>query len=53
MKYSIEVYEDYAIIKGWLTSDVLTLLIKLFKKEGFTHMQSFDGGFKLVKKNEV
>lgn len=50
MKYSIEVYEDYAIITGWLTTDVLKLLIKLCKKEGFTHMVPHEGqGFKLVR----
>jgi hypothetical protein len=58
LKYSIEVYKDHAIIRGCLTSNVLTLLIKLCKEEGFTiklckeegftHMQSFEGGFKLV-----
>lgn len=48
-KYSISVYEDHAIIKGWMTSDVLTLLVRLCKKEGFTHMTPFEGGFKLVK----
>lgn len=48
-KYSISVYEDYAIIKGWLTSEILITLIKLCKKEGFTHLQSFEGGFKLIK----
>jgi hypothetical protein len=51
--YSIHVYEDYAIIRGGLTSDILTMLIKLCKKEGFTHITSAnDGkeGFKLVRK---
>jgi hypothetical protein len=50
-KYSIHVYEDHAIIRGWLTSDMLMLLIRLCKKEGFTHLTSnADGnGFKLVK----
>lgn len=48
--YSISVYKDHAIIKGWLTFDILTLLIRLCKKEGFTHMVPHDGiGFKLVK----
>ena len=53
--YSIEVYDDCAIIRGWLTAKVLTLLIRLCCKEGFTHMDNIgDGtqGFKLVKKNE-
>ena len=51
-RYSIEVYEDHAIIRGWLTTEILTLLIGLCKKEGFTHMTNVgDGtqGFKLVR----
>jgi hypothetical protein len=54
-KYSIKVYEDYAVINGWLTYDVLILLVSLFKKEGFTHLTSNDGitgGFKMVRKND-
>lgn len=52
-QYSIEVYEDHAIIKGWLSSDVLTTLVRLCEKEGFTHIVSNDGvGFKLVRKND-
>jgi hypothetical protein len=51
-KYSIEVYENYAIIKGLLTSDMLTILIKLCE-EGLTHLTPHQGGgFKLVRKNE-
>ncbi len=52
-KYSIEVYEDHAIIRGWVTSDILTQLIRLFKKEGFKHITSTEDGtpgFKLVRK---
>ena len=52
-KYSIEVYEDHAIIKGWLSSDVLCLLVNLCKEEGFTHLTQIDDGsrgFKLVKR---
>lgn len=51
LKYSIEVYEDHAIILGWLAPEVLVLLTRLCKKEGFTHITSNqDGkGFKLVK----
>lgn len=54
MKYSITVYEDHAIITGWLTSDVLILLIKLCKKEGFTHLthNPHGEGFKLVRKDD-
>lgn len=51
LKYSLEVYEDHALIKGWLDSNMLTLLVKVCKKHGFTHLaQNGDGGFKLVKK---
>jgi hypothetical protein len=52
-KYSICVYEDHAIIRGWLPSDVLILLLRLCKKEGFTLITRPDDGipgFKLVKK---
>ncbi len=50
-KYSIEVYEDYAVIKGFLSTDILTLLIRLCKKEGFTRLgYNHDGQeFKLVR----
>ncbi len=49
-RYSLEVYDDHAIIKGWLTSDMLTVLIKLCKKEGFKGLVHNEGeGFKLVK----
>jgi len=51
-KYSLEVYEDHAIIRGWLSSDTLILLTKLCKKEGFTHLTICDDGtqgFKLIK----
>ncbi len=50
--YSISVYDDHAIIKGGLSSDVLKLLISLCKKEGFTHiMSNVEGdGFKLIRK---
>lgn len=50
--YSIEVYDDCAIITGWLSSDILQMLIKLCEKEGFTHLAAHEGfGFKLVKKD--
>lgn len=51
--YSIEVYEDHAIICGWIPTDVLKLMIKLCKKEGFTHMTPNDdgkSGFKMLRK---
>jgi hypothetical protein len=53
-EYSIEVYKDYAIIKGWLTPDILMVLVRLCKKHGFTHLTSnHDGkGFKLVRKDD-
>ena len=55
-KYSIEVHENHAVIRGWLTSDILLMLVKLCKKEGFTHItDTGDGtqGFKLVRKKDV
>ena len=48
-KVSIEIYEDYAIIHGMLSSEILTTLLKLCKKYGFKYLSSFDGGFKLKK----
>jgi len=50
--YSIEVYNDHAIIQGLLSSDVLVLLLKLCEKEGFTYLVPNDDkpGFKLVYK---
>jgi hypothetical protein len=54
MKYRITVYEDFALIDGMLTTDVLLLLIQLCKDEGFTYLtpNGCDGGFKLVRKCE-
>lgn len=54
MKYRITVYEDYAIIRGSLSSEILLLLIRFCKKEGFTHLKACDDGkgFKLVRENE-
>ena len=53
-KYTIKVYEDHAIITGWLTSDILILLTRLGKKEGFTHLthNGNEQGFKLVRKKD-
>ena len=51
-KYSIEVYEDHALIRGKLLASVFTLLVSLCRDEGFTHIISLDKGglgFKLVK----
>ena len=52
-KYSIEVYEDHAITRGCISSEMLVLLIRLCKKEGFIYITAPDDGtrgFKLVKK---
>jgi len=49
--YSISVFDDHAIIRGSLTSDILILLVELCKNEGFTHITNIsDGtqGFKLI-----
>lgn len=54
-KYSIHVYEDHAVIRGWLSSDILVLLVRLCRKEGFTHITHMDDGtrgFKLVRKQD-
>lgn len=50
MKYSIEVYEDHALIKGWLTMSMLKVLMRLCKEEGFTYLTQCEQGFKLIKK---
>jgi hypothetical protein len=55
-KYVLAIYEDYALINGKLSSDILLLLIKLCKKEGFTHMTHRDDGkpgFKLIRNADV
>lgn len=52
-KYSIEVFDDYATIRGRMSSDILVLLVRLCKKEKFTHMTNTDDGepgFKLVRR---
>lgn len=52
-RYSIAVYEDYAIIKGWLSAEILCMLITLCEDEGFTNMIPHDDqGFKLVRKEK-
>ena len=51
MEYSIEVFDDYAVIKGSISSDVLNFLLKLCEDEGFKYMvpNYQDVGFRLVK----
>ena len=54
LKFSLQIYEDYALITGWLSSDMLKLLIRVCEKHGFTHMTNNSdarGGFKLVRKD--
>lgn len=54
-KFSLEVFEDHAMIRGWLDVKTLDVLFKLCKWYGFTHLtQTDDGqqGFKLVKKDD-
>ena len=50
-KFSMEVYEDHAIITGMLTSDILIMLTRFCKKYGFTHMTHNGNkpGFKLIR----
>lgn len=50
-RYSIEVYDDYALIQGSLSISVLRLLVNLCKREGFTHIMNNEEkpGFKLVR----
>jgi hypothetical protein len=51
LKYSIEVYENHAIIKDKLCSDALIVLINLCAQEGFTHLKCHEEEFfKFVKK---
>lgn len=53
LQYSLEVYEDHALISGPIAFDVLAILMKFCKVEGFTHLTVRpDGkpGFMLVKK---
>jgi hypothetical protein len=53
LQYSLEMYEDHALISGAIACDVLDILIKFCKLEGFTHLTIRpDGkpGFMLVKK---
>lgn len=54
MKYSIEVYEDYAVIKGGLSSETLKALLCICEDEGFKYLvpNYHDVGFKLVKEIE-
>ncbi len=51
-KYSIEVYEDCALIQGCLTAESLELVIKLCQDEGFDYLTSGNEEvrFKLIKK---
>ena len=49
-KYSVEVYEDYVMIRGWVTVDFLTMIIDHFAKDGFAHLtQADEPGFKIVR----
>lgn len=53
LKYSLEVYEEYAYITGPLCANSLIILMELCKLEGFTHLKGRDDGqpgFILVKK---
>lgn len=54
MKYSIEVYEDHAIVNGFLPSDVLKFLTILLKKEGLNYVthNGNKSGFKFVRKDD-
>lgn len=53
-KYSLEVFDEYALIHGSLSSDLLLLLVDLCKTEGFTHLVNDYGckGFKLIRAAE-
>jgi len=52
-EFSITVYKDHAIIMGFLTADILSVLIELCEKTGFTHMIFIENGFKLVRKGSL
>lgn len=49
LKFSLKVYEDYAIIRGKLTAETLTLLINLCNEYEFKYITPHNGGFKLIK----
>ena len=53
-KYSIEIYDDRAIIRGRLNLKILNSIFRLCRKEGFTHVAEVDHNegisrFRLVK----
>jgi hypothetical protein len=53
-EYSLEVYDTHAIICGYLTYDMMKLLLKFCEKNGFTHLvpNHEKPGFKLVRKDD-
>lgn len=53
--FTLEMFDDYALIRGWLTPEMLMMIVKMCKKQGFTHLTSTnDGipGFKLIKRDK-
>lgn len=51
-KYNIEVFKDYVCIKGKIDIWVLKYLIRLCKKEGFTHLIQPDNKTMMLIKRE-
>jgi hypothetical protein len=53
-KYSLEVFEDHAVIKGIIPTPIMLLLIRICNEEGFNKVTSPDDGskgFKFIKGN--
>ena len=50
MKYSIEVFEDHAIVRGKLSIDDLQLILSFFRNNGYSHISGQGPErFKLIK----
>lgn len=55
-EFSLEVYKDCAIIKGWIDVDAFQLLVQVCRDHGFTHLKPMENGgrgFKLIKKETI
>ena len=51
-KYSLEVFDDYVVIRGWAPVDAFQCLVHICREAGFTHMTYLDDGsqgFKIFK----
>lgn len=54
LRYSIEVYDDYAVFRGEISSEIFKLIVRMCKQNGFTHLKSTEDGhgFKMIRKYE-